>query len=210
MNKEELRQLVKKHFNLVDAPAVEETVSEETVEETTEQTFGEIKSADGELTLVYEGDELAVGLPIFVVTPDGNVPAPDGEHALEGGVSIRTEGGSITEIMAEEVEVEAEDEDKEYEEGIEEDMSEETLSIHEELIKALSSEFKTQMESLKEEFTTQINAVKEEFGAQPAAEKTITNKKQSYGRSAKVDLTFEPRNEEKKAQFERILKARKK
>ena len=67
-----LRELVKKHFNLVDAPAVveeevkveeqlsedvavEETVSEEVVEETlseetTEETFGEIDSlyvADG-------------------------------------------------------------------------------------------------------------------------------------------------------------------
>jgi hypothetical protein len=97
-----LRELVKKHFNLVDAPAVteevkvEEQLSEEVVETTTEETveetlseevtttFGEIKTADGELTLAYEGEELSEGLAIFVVTEDGNIPAPDGTHALEG------------------------------------------------------------------------------------------------------------------------------
>jgi len=62
-----IKELVKKHFNLVEA---------------TEQSFGEISTADGELTLSYEGDELAQGLAIFVVTPESNIPAPDGEHML--------------------------------------------------------------------------------------------------------------------------------
>ena len=112
MNNKELKNLVKKHFNLVE-PTVEETVAE-TKEEMSEvakqSSFMDILTADGELTLTYEGEELSVGLPIFVKTEDGNVAAPDGEHALEGGVLIKTEGGSIVEISEEEVEAAEEEE----------------------------------------------------------------------------------------------------
>jgi hypothetical protein len=227
MNKE-LKDLVKKHFNLVDAPSVEETVVEEQLsevveatseevveetlsEETIETTFGEIKTADGELTLAYEGEELGEGLAIFVITEDGNIPAPDGTHALEGGVTIETEGGAITSISAEEVEVEVEAETEE--EMIEEEMSDADVAelgeLHEALIKAMASEFKEQIATLKEEFNTEIKAVKEEFGAQPAAEKTITNKKQTYGRSNGTDIAYNPTDSKKQAQFDRLLKARK-
>lgn len=228
--KNALKELVKKHFNLVEAsPEVEETVveeqlseevveatSEEVVEETlseesTEETFGEIATADGELTLSYEGEELAEGVEIFVVTEDGNIPAPDGTHALAGDMTITTEGGVITSVEAteEEVEAESEEEMSEEVEATEEEAFEELNELHEALIKAMASEFKEQIATLKEEFTTEINAVKEEFGAQPAAEKTITNKKQSYGRSNGVDLSYNPSDSRKKAQFERLLKARK-
>jgi hypothetical protein len=226
--KKELKDLVKKHFNLVDAPSVEETVVEEQLsevveatteevveetlsEETIETTFGEIKTADGELTLAYEGEELGEGLAIFVITEDGNIPAPDGTHALEGGVSISTEGGVITSISAEEVEVEVEAETED--EMIEEEMSDADVAelgeLHEALIKAMASEFKEQIATLKEEFNTEIKAVKAEFGAQPAAEKTITNKKETYGRSNTTNIAYNPADNKKKAQFERLLKVRK-
>jgi hypothetical protein len=223
-----LKELVKKHFNLVDAPIVEETVVEEQLseevveatseevveetlaEETTEETFGEIKTADGELTLTYEGDEIAEGLAIFVITEDGNIPAPDGEHALEGDISISTEGGVIASIISKEVEAENEEEmSEESVEATEEESFEELNDLHEALIKAMAGEFKEQIAGLKEEFTNQINAVKAEFGAQPAAEKTITNNKTSYGRNNSVDVSYNPRDSKKAAQFERLLKRRK-
>lgn len=228
-----LRELVKKHFNLVDAPAVEETVVEEQLseevvettteevveetlsEETTETTFGEIKTADGELTLAYEGEELSEGLAIFVITEDGNIPAPDGTHALEGGVTISTEGGVITAISAEEVEVEAEEEmSEQVEETTEEEFEGESSEVninelHEALIQMIGGEFKTQIAALKEEMTAEINAVKEAFNAAPATEKTITNTKQTYGKSKSVDITYNPSDSKKQAQFERLLKARK-
>ena len=118
MNNEELKNLVKKHFNLV------EPTKEEMSEVAAEQSFGEILTADGELTLTYEGEELSVGLPIFVKTDDGNVAAPDGEHALEGGVIIKTEGGSIVEVS--EKEIEAAEEEEIVATEHEEKMSEET------------------------------------------------------------------------------------
>jgi hypothetical protein len=217
MNKE-LKELVKKHFNLVDASEslVEETLSEETnvevaleeddkMEESIEEVkMAEIKTADGEITLKHAGEELSEGIEIFVITEDGDIPAPDGEHALEGGVSIITEGGVITSVF------ETPSEEVEAEEEIEIEMSEESdISIHEELIKALSAEFKTQIDALKLEFNKQLEEVKgkvETFSAEPATEKTITTNKFSK----KTDLSYEPTDAKKKAQFERLVNLRKK
>ena len=206
----ELKNLVKKHFNLVDAPLTENTVEETFVEETIvdvveEIAMAEIATADGSITLTYEGEELTIGSEIFVVTEDGNIPAPDGYHNLAGDITIKVEGGVITELEATEVE-----EAIELEEGeIEIEMSEESdISIHEELIKALSAEFKTQIDALKLEFKTQLEEVKgkvETFSAEPATEKTITNKN-----SKKVDLSYEPTDAKKKAQFERLVALRNK
>ena len=217
MNKE-LKELVKKHFNLVDASdslveetlseetSVEETLVEEAMEETTEEIkMGEIKTADGSIDLKFPGEELAIGSEIVVVTEDGDIPAPDGYHDLEGGMTIKVEGGVITELAdtaTEEAEIEATEEVEMAEE-------ESNISIHEELIKALSGEFKTQIEALKLEFNKQLDEVKgevEKFSAEPATEKTITTNKNSK----KVDLSYEPKDAAKKAQFERILALRNK
>lgn len=218
MNKE-LKDLVKKHFNLVDASdsLVEETLSEETsveetlVEEAMEETIeeikmGEIKTADGSITLKFPGEELAIGSEIVVVTEDGDIPAPDGYHDLEGGMTIKVEGGVITELA----DTATEEAEEEIEATEEIEMAEESnISIHEELIKALSGEFKTQIEALKLEFNKQLEDVKgevEKFSAEPATEKTITTNKNSK----KVDLSYEPKDAGKKAQFERILALRNK
>ena len=228
--KNALKELVKKHFNLVEASEVEETVvkeqlseevvetaSEEVVEETLseetiETTFAEIKTADGELTLTYEG-ELGEGVGIFVITEDGNIPAPDGTHELEGGITISTEGGLITAVAEAEVEA-TEEEMSEEVENTEEEFEGESSDVninelHEALIQMIGGEFKEQFTALKEELMGEINTVKEQFNAAPATEKTITNTKQTYGRSNGVDLAYNPKDSKKQAQFERLLKARK-
>lgn len=231
-----LRDLVKKHFNLVDAPSVEETVEEQvelsSVEETTEevaseQIFGEIKTADGELTLTYEGEELVVGLPVFVVTEDGNVPAPDGEHSLEGGVVIETEGGSIVEISTEEEETpEVADEttagnypkeemsEETTEENFEEEIIEEDVMEEEEIVKAIAEtiipiieEMKKEIEEMKSKFSATEEKV-ETFAKSPAAERTKAEIRNRNSVKNKVD--YNPLDESKKAQFERLLKIRNK
>lgn len=228
MNKEELRELVKKHFNLVEPTAEVEGTKEEMSEEVvSEQNFGEIKTADGELTLTYEGEELAVGLPIFIVTEDGNVPAPDGEHALEGGVTIETEAGAIIEISAEEEEIteevtetvaseekmseEVESSEEIFEETIEEEVMEEK---EEEIVMAIAEtilpmieEMKKDIEEMKSKFSETEKKV-ETFASQPAAERTkaeIRNRNHS-----KTSVDYNPIDENKKAQFERLLKIRNK
>jgi hypothetical protein len=82
-----IKQLVMKHFGLVEK-------------------FAEVMLLDGSATLTYEGEMLMEGLEVYVITPDGNLPAPDGTHALVGGMVITTEGGKVVSITMEETAVE--------------------------------------------------------------------------------------------------------
>tara|TARA_R110000822_G_scaffold61319_6_gene151843 strand:- start:5844 stop:6455 length:612 start_codon:yes stop_codon:yes gene_type:complete len=200
----ELKKLVKKHFNLVDAPITETFVEETIVDVVEEIAMAEIKTADGSITLTYEGEELTIGSMISVVTEDGNIPAPDGYHDLEGGITIKVEGGVVSEIadtVIEEAEAEIEDNA--------EVIIESAFEMHEELIKALSAEFKTQIDALKLDFTKQLNEVKgnvEKFSSAPSTEKTIATK----NNSKKTDVSYEPTDSKKKAQFERLVALRNK
>ena len=80
--------------------------------ETTEEAFVDSKLVDG---TIVRYEVLEVGAALSVVGEDGEiVPAPDGEHELESGDIVRTEGGLIVEIMSPEpVEEEAEEEKEE-------------------------------------------------------------------------------------------------
>jgi len=182
-----IKDLVKKHFNLVE-PSVVDSIEETFNEETAEMSFGEIKSADGELTLAYEGEELAQGLPIFVVTGEGNIPAPDGEHALEGGITIVTADGKIEAITKTEegevdVELPAEVEAEEHEEKMAEEVEEEAMEEEEdmmdekeEIIVALADVVKEMMEELEEKMTKKMNEMEEKYSAfasAPASKKTL-------------------------------------
>lgn len=71
--------------------------------------------------LVYDGDELAVGVEVFVEDEEGNrTPAEDGIYVLEDGQRLNVAEGKIAEILEKEEEVEpeeaelAEDETAEY------------------------------------------------------------------------------------------------
>jgi hypothetical protein len=64
--------------------------------------MAEIKLVDGNVVSV-EG-EFVVGAKIFLVTPEGLVPAPTGEHTAEDGTVVTVLDGVITEIEAKEVE----------------------------------------------------------------------------------------------------------
>lgn len=73
------------------------------------QKFVDAKLADGETIIRYEGDKLDIGVPVFVITEQGAVEAPDADHTLEDGTMFTTVGGIVTAIMPveEEEEVEA-------------------------------------------------------------------------------------------------------
>ena len=77
----ELKALVKEYFNL------------------TEVKFGEIYDENKAFKIVFEGDTLELGMPVKVVTTDGQeMDAPDGFHKLEGGTVIKTEGSKVVEL----------------------------------------------------------------------------------------------------------------
>ena len=79
---------------------------------TQKQSFADYKLADG--TVVRVDGDLVAGTAVYVVAEEGTLPAPDGEHVVEGVGTIKTEGGKIVEVVAaaepvaEEVEVAAE------------------------------------------------------------------------------------------------------
>jgi hypothetical protein len=54
-------------------------------------------------TVVRVDGDLVAGTAVYVVAEDGTLPAPDGEHVVEGVGTIKTEGGKIVEVIAAEV-----------------------------------------------------------------------------------------------------------
>lgn len=86
-----------------------------------EVKLGAIKTADGSVTIEFDGDVLEVGIPAWIMAEDDTkVPVPIGEHPLEDGtILIVTEEGIVGEIKQPQTEEEA---------PIEEGMSTETVS----------------------------------------------------------------------------------
>ena len=71
---------------------------------TTEQSFTEAKLMDGVTIVQYDAPELAQGVPVNVVTPEGILPMPDGEYVMEDGSKLVVMGGLVAEYeKAEEV-----------------------------------------------------------------------------------------------------------
>lgn len=98
----------------------------------TEEKFLDAKLEDGTVLRV-EGDSLAEGAAIFVVTEEGEVPAPDGVHTLEDGTKVQTAEGVIAmvegpEELEEEVAVEEEVKEEEKVEEVMEGESEEIVA----------------------------------------------------------------------------------
>lgn len=93
----------------------------------TTQKFYEAKTEQG-VQMKME-DELEVGKPIYVVTQEGMIPAPDGVHMLDDGSEIEVEDGMVSKIKMGKTE-DAKLEDKKEEESIvDEDMSQVSLDF---------------------------------------------------------------------------------
>jgi len=140
----------------------------------TEEKFEDAKLADG---TIVRYESLEIGAALSVVGEDGEiVPAPDGEHELESGDIVRTEGGVIVEIMspeplAEEAEQEEEmaAEEKFDSEGFKADI----LSAVSELIKSeiAAAQFaKTEKVSDIEKAVGLITDIVEKMAATPKEE----------------------------------------
>ena len=64
---------------------------------TQKQAFADYKLADG--TVIRVDGDLVAGTPVYVIADDETLPAPDGEHEVEGVGVVKTEGGKITEVV---------------------------------------------------------------------------------------------------------------
>ena len=61
--------------------------------------FASAKLADG-TAINIQGDSLAVGVLVTVMTEAGEAPLPDGEYTLEDGTVFYVSGGSVSEVKA--------------------------------------------------------------------------------------------------------------
>jgi Asp-tRNA(Asn)/Glu-tRNA(Gln) amidotransferase C subunit len=74
---------------------------------TQKQAFADYKLVDG--TVVRVDGDLVACTAVYVITEDETLPAPDGEHQVEGVGTIKTEGGKITEVVVAEAPAPAEE-----------------------------------------------------------------------------------------------------
>jgi hypothetical protein len=174
MTQEELKDLVKSHFSLVEANEVE-------VATEVEETFGSLKDENGAFTIKFPGDSLQVGDKVTVETADGQtLDAPDGEHKLEDGTEIVTKDSVVTEIkgadgekaLSEEAEAKTEMAEETVEEEMEEEV-EEKMEISE-VVKAIVEEVKDEMKKLRDEMKAMEDKMTA-MSATPAAEPTLAS-----------------------------------
>jgi hypothetical protein len=111
-----------------------------------------MKTLDGQAT--FDAETFEVGSPIFVVTQDGNIPAPQGEFAMEDGTIVSVDDkGYIAEISSAEEEA-PEEEVAVVEEPMEEMPMEETMAKPKKLTESVikTTEFSAEVSNLKKEF----------------------------------------------------------
>jgi hypothetical protein len=143
MNKEQLKELVKEHFNLTEKP----------------ETFASATLEDGTKVSNDSADDFAVGQKLFVITDEGEkVAAPEGEHITESGIQLIVDAeGVLTGVKKPDEEGEGSADLAEETEAVEEAMSEEVVeeTVEEEMSaeteEATTEEFEEDKEEVKME-----------------------------------------------------------
>jgi len=144
------------------------------------EVFVDAKLVDG-TAIKVEGDALAEGAKVVVVTAEGEIPAPDGVHELEDGTKVETKDGIIAKIE----EVVADAEGGEVPEAPEAEvpaapamgMEAEMLSMLKDFVKKMGekmSEMEGQFTELQKDFNT--------FKKEPAAKKIADGKTERFNK----------------------------
>jgi hypothetical protein len=130
-----------------------------------------------EVKVLSKGDALSVGDMVLVKDAEGNfVKAPEGEHKLEGGLTIYTDAdGFINELETEETEKEDEADNEEMK----------TMFEAVSTIKSMVDELKASIKEMKDENTELKNRFNK-FAAEPSVE-TIAKKPELIAPSAKKE-----------------------
>lgn len=196
MTKNELKAMVKQHFNLVEANV---------------EKFDKAELEDGSKVSNEEAGKFDIGQTLFIEDADGEmVKAPEGEHISKSGIQfILDKDSKITglkfpdeqgegsadlkkdeEMKEEEMEVE---EFESKEEKLEEEEDKAELKEEEELaeikledvVELIGEVVEAKVEEMKEEIKVKMAVIEEEmksmkdkmtaFSSEPAAEKTVPN-----------------------------------
>ena len=131
-----------------------------------EIVLGSVMTQDQSLTIDFEGDTLAVGMPLTIQNENGDVmPLPDGEYILENGMVLTVAGGLVSELSEGEAEAA-----EEAETEMPAEMEKESPSVGgvksekhtQEIFYQLAQEFGKQLETLKAELKADFEAKIEE------------------------------------------------
>jgi hypothetical protein len=148
-----------------------------------ESIFLSAKLVDG-TEIKVEGDALLEGAKVVVITPDAEIPAPDGVHELEDGSKVQTKDGlivSVEEAMQEDGQGEPAPMGEPKAPVDKGPIEDEVMGLLKDFVKKMSdkmSQMETQMETMKNEFSS--------FKSEPAAKK-IANGKTDFNKQEKVN-----------------------
>ena len=128
--------------------------------------LGSVKLADGSMAFNFEGDTVAVGTPMTMTAPDGEeLPVPDGEYTLEGGMAVVIANSLVAEIST--VEEETTDVEEEAPMNPATPMSAPLVKSEKttnEIFYQLSKEdFNAMVLEIGNQFETKLNALRNEF-----------------------------------------------
>ena len=139
------------------------------------EIFVDAKLVDG-TAIKVEGDSLVEGAKVVVVTPDAEIPAPDGVHELEDGTKVETKDGIIAKI--EEVVGGEEPKDEEPQVEIEVEAGKKPMEMEVELMDMLK-DFISKVSEKMSQMEQNYNSLQDEFNQfkkEPAAKKIANGK----------------------------------
>jgi hypothetical protein len=153
------------------------------------QIFVDAKLVDG-TQIKVEGEDLLEGAKVVVVTEEGELPAPDGVHELEGGLKVETKEGVITrieQVVSEEMgEIEVEGPKGSEVEVDTPDPMDEFVALVKDMMEKISEKMKA-MEDKVEEVKSDFDAFKKE----PAGKKISDGKTDFNKQSSSDDVMAE-------------------
>ena len=141
--------------------------------------LAQVKTEDGQAT--FESDNFAIGEAVFIVTPDGNIPCPEGEFALENGnVMTVDSSGTIIEVATKEEEAPEEEAIVEAEDQPMKDEIAEAMPMAKKVVKSKTemeeSYFSKQMSELEARFEARLSALELEKVQLSEENKELTNR----------------------------------
>ena len=141
--------------------------------------LAQVKTEDGQAT--FESDNFAIGEAVFIVTPDGNIPCPEGEFALENGNVMTVDAsGTIIEVATKEEEAPEEEAIVEAEDQPMKDEIAEAMPMAKKVVKSKTemeeSYFSKQMSELEAKFEARLSALELEKVQLSEENKELTNR----------------------------------
>ena len=141
--------------------------------------LAQVKTEDGQAT--FESDNFAVGEAVFIVTPDGNIPCPEGEFALENGNTMTVDAnGTISEIATMEEEAPEAEAISEAPVQAQDQPMTESMPSAKKVVKSKTemeeSYFSKQMSELEAKFEARLSALESEKIALSAENKELTER----------------------------------